>query len=103
MDKFKHFGIGGEWAITRECAVYSRTASGKGWKSKPDTVTRETVDTEFYNRFIRSIDFFDSFRDVGGHCRAERGYTFAGYIPVKVVTVSPYQELKQVDTFTFNK
>ena len=52
MEKFKNFSIGGEWAITRECATYNRTASGKGWKSKPDTVTREAVTVEFYNNFI---------------------------------------------------
>lgn len=103
MTKFKNFSIGGEWAITRECATYSRTASGKGWKNKPDKVTRETVDAEFYNRFVRAIDFFDNFHEFGGYCRAAYGYTFAGYIPVKVVTVSPQQEKKRVDTFIFEK
>lgn len=102
MDKFKNFGIGGAWTITRECAVYTRTASGKGWKRTPDTVTRETVTVDFYNNFIKSVDFFNAWGD-GASCRAERGYTFAGYIPVKVVTVSPYQETKQVDVFTFEK
>lgn len=100
MAKFKNFSLGGAWTITRECATYSRTASGKGFKSKPDTVTRETVNAEFYSRFVQSVDFFNAWGD-GAYCRAEYGYTVAGYVPVKVVTVSPFRATKQVDTFTF--
>lgn len=95
---YKNFKLYGAWVILRECATYSRTDSGKSWKSKPDEVRREVVDAEFYSNFIASIDWFNSWGD-GAYCRGERNYTVAGYIPTKVTTVSPRRVTKQVDTF----
>lgn len=95
---YKDFRLFGNWVILRECARYSRTDSGKSWRRKPDTVSHEVIDTEFYNRFIQSIDWFNSWGD-GAYCRGERNYTVAGYIPTKVVTVSPYRATKQIDKF----
>ena len=78
--------------------VYSITENGN-FKRKPDTVERETVTGEFYENFIRSVSFFNGF--CGGSCRAYKGHTVAGYIPVKVVTVNPSRTEKHIDIFNF--
>lgn len=97
---YKDFKLYGAWRIERVCKRYSRTDSGKSWRRNPDTVTRESVSVDFYNNFIESIDWFNSWGD-GAYCRGHRNYTIAGYIPTEVVTVSPHRATKQVDTFTF--
>ena len=97
---YKDFRLFGNWVILRECATYSRTDSGKSWRRKPDAVRREVVDADFYSNFVSSIDWFNSWGD-GAYCRGGREYTVAGYIPTKVVTVSPHRVTKQVDTFVF--
>ncbi len=86
--------------ILKETQVYTRTASGKSWKSRPETVESETVDREHYINYVESIPFFNNWGN-GASCRAVWNYTAAGYIPVKVTTVSPYQEEKHVTRFRF--
>ena len=78
--------------------VYGITESGN-FKRKPETEYTEIVSGEFYENFIRSIDFFNGF--MGGKCRAERNYTVVGYLPTKVITTSPNRAEKHIDTFTF--
>ena len=98
---YSKFSISGEgYIITKKEATYTRTASGKGWKSKPDSIETKIVDGRHYSNYIQSIPFFNNWGD-GASCRAEHEYTFAGYLPVHVVTVSPYQEIKKDVWFTF--
>ena len=86
------------YTVTQILETYHRTSSGKVWKSKPETVKTEVIDSRQYNNYIQSIDFFRNFPN-GASCRAEHGYTYAGYIPIRVTTVSPYQETKIVARF----
>lgn len=79
--------------------VYYTNENGN-FKRKPGKEYAENVTSEFYENFIRSITFFNGF--MGGTCHAENAYTAAGYIPVKVVTISPDKSEKHVDTFTFH-
>ena len=80
--------------------TFIKTASGRSWKSKPETSETETITADFYKNYIESVPFFNNF-GYGASCRAYSGYCVAGYIPLKVVTVSPNQEKKIVATFCF--
>ena len=80
--------------------TYNRTASGRSWKKAPEAVERETISTEFYNNYVSSIPFFAAFP--GASCRAAWGYTYAGYIPVRVTSISPDQSTKIVARFSFS-
>ena len=93
--------IGNGYIITMKKEVFHRTASGKSWKSKPDYTSRETVEPKFYNNYIDSCRFFNNFPGAA-YCRKSYGYTYAGYIPVSVVTVSPDGETKIIARFGFD-
>ena len=97
MEKFM---MNGDWVILREHTEYSRTASGKSWKTRPDEVKRDILTPREYGNFVNSISFYNNWGD-GASCRANRGYTAAGYIPTTIHTVSPYKLTKHVDHFTF--
>ena len=91
--------ISGNWEIKRTTCKYSRTASGKSWKAKPDGTSEEIINAEHYNNFVDSIAFFNNWDN--GTCRGYRGYTFAGYVITKVTTISPWRDTKFVVTFEF--
>lgn len=98
---YDHFAINADgMKIIKKEATYTRTASGKSWKKKPESVEEKTVDARFYNNYVQSIPFFNNWGD-GAYCRANWGYTYVGYIPVHVVTVSPYRDVKKDVWFTF--
>ena len=88
------------FTITKTVEHYTQTASGKGFKSKPDSVTTETVTAEHYKNYIDAIQFFNSF-DFCASCRGYKSYTQAGYLITKVTTISPMREQKQVARFDF--
>jgi hypothetical protein len=98
---YKNFSFTNEnYLIFRERETYHRTESGKSWKSKPTETESPVFNTpEQYTNFITSIPFFNGF--FGGTCRAEHGYTGAGYLPRKVITISPGHDIKYVDRFSF--
>jgi len=79
---------------------FSRTASGKSWKKQADRVTYEFVTPEFYTNYIQAVPFFNNF---GGRscCRAYKSYTYAGYIPTDVITISPDGSKKITARFVF--
>ena len=90
------------YIITKTVSKYKRTASGKCWKSKPEYVEEEIVSAEHYTNYIQSIPFFNDYGN-GAYCRAEHNYTYAGYIPTKITSVSPFQEVKLVAEFKFER
>ena len=59
-------------------------------KNPVETTTREITIKEYDNIFS-SIDFFKS---LGGNERIYKNYTLAGYIPTKLVSISPDKEIK---------
>lgn len=95
-----NFYLYGAWVVLHERETFSRTASGKAWRRKPDAVTREVITEDDYSRFVNSVSFFNGWGD-GAYCRAESAYTKAGYIPTKIVTVSPLKQARTVDRFYF--
>ena len=88
------------FVILRTIKTYSRTASGKSWKTKPDEIEQDVQSAEYYTNYIQSIPFFNNWGN-GAYCRGHYNYTQAGYLPTEVVTVSPYQQTKKVATFEF--
>lgn len=97
---YRYFGIATDARITRHEEVYHRTASGRGWQSRPAEIRDEEITTEQYNNYVRSIPFMDSFE--GASCRASWGYTAAGYIPVSITLVNPSQTEKHVEKYRFS-
>lgn len=90
------------YLIFRTIETFSRTASGKSWKSKPDTVENEIVPPEYYTNYITAIPFFNNWGD-GAYCRAAFSYNAPGYLPTTVTTVSPFNKTKKVARFWFFK
>ena len=72
---------------------FSRTLSGKSWKSKADEETIRKVKTDWYHNIFDGIPFF---RGLGGSERVEYGYTYAGYLPVQCTSISPDRETKVI-------
>lgn len=90
------------YLILRSIARYTKTDSGKSWKTKPDEVKNEIVSSENYTNYITSIPFFNNWGD-GAYCRAAYTYNAPGYLPTTVTTVSPFRTEKQVACFWFIK
>lgn len=100
-NKYEKFQFNDErFAIIKTVTKYTRTASGKSWKSKPEYVEEEIVSADHYTNYIQSIPFFNNY-GYSAYCRAEHNYTAAGYLPTKVTSVSPFQEVKLVAEFRF--
>ena len=71
---------------------------GKSWKLSE--VTEENIAKENYLNIINSVKFF---RGLGGFERLTNGYTYAGYIPVQLNSISPDKQEKIIRSFEFSK
>ena len=72
--------------------------AGKSWKlseSKEENITKEC-----YLNIVNSVKFF---RNLGGFERLTSGYTYSGYIPVQLNSISPDKQEKIIRSFEFNK
>lgn len=65
----------------------------KNFPKKPLEVTTEEITTEEYDNIFSSINFFKS---LGGVERSYKTYTLAGYIPTRLISISPNKETKIV-------
>lgn len=99
LSKFKFYS-GNRYMILVTIETFSRTDSGASWKSKPDTVERYLYDDERYTNYVSATPFFNRWGD-GASSRATYGYTVAGYLPIRISTVSPYRQTKKVAHFHF--
>ena len=71
---------------------------GSQWKlseTKEENITKEN-----YLNIINSVKFF---RNLGGFERLTSGYTYAGYIPVELNSISPDKQEKVIRSFEFSK
>ena len=59
----------------------------------------ENISKENYLNFINSCKFF---RNLGGYERLTSGYTYSGYIPVQLNSISPDKQEKIIRSFEFN-
>lgn len=71
-----------------------RKEGRKNFPKNPLEVTTEEITTEEYEKIFSSTNFFVEI--LGGTERIYKSYTLAGYIPTKLVSVSPNKEIKIV-------
>lgn len=95
--------------ITKE--TYSRTESGKSWRTKPDETETESLpwaewDTPHGNRYgeyvhskITNSETLRFFRRLGGSEHAERSYTPVGYIVTRLISTNPDRTVRIVRKF----
>lgn len=70
-----------------------RKEGRKNFPKNPLEVTTEEITTEEYDNIFSSINFF---KTLGGTERIYKSYTLAGYIPTRLVSVSPNKETKVI-------
>lgn len=104
------------YTLTIETATHSRTESGKGWRTKPDTVETETLPWyrrdmtpdrigdlapygEDKHRKITEADTLAWFRRIGGSEYAVRSYTPVGYIVTRLISTNPDRTVRKVRRF----
>ena len=78
--------------------TYSRTDSGKSWKSKPDFETTKQITKRNYVN-ITCDDTLKFSRRMGSSKTVTRGYTSEGYIPVKLSSIPSTKHCKRICTF----
>jgi hypothetical protein len=84
--------------ITVTTETYSRTDSGKSWRSKPDTTeTAEITRDQHHN--LTSNDTCAWFRRLGGSETAQREYTAGGYDVTRLTSIDPSRTIKKVRSF----
>jgi len=79
--------------------TYSRTDSGKSWKSKPDTTKKEIVNVQHHHN-MTCDDTCRWFRRLGGSESVTRSYTSQGYIVTRLVSMDPGRTVRKVRTFS---
>lgn len=99
------------YLLTIKTETYSRTASGRGWKSRPDETRTETMPWdrrdaggdgrygEDVHRKITDADTLRFYRRLGGSEYAERSYTPVGYIVTRLVSTNPDRTVRIVRRF----
>jgi len=98
---YENFNINGSgYVITMRKEIYTKSKSGKSWKTNPSLVAVETIDGKFYSNYVQSIPFFNRF-GYGAYCRPSFGYCYAGYLPLTITTVNPGQTEKHIVRFSF--
>lgn len=87
---------------------YEKTASGKTWKAKPETIENVVYTPEQYTNFITAGAWFNRFfkTDFYGNktkarCTIEKSYTTAGYLPTYSVNTNPDATKKTVANIDF--
>lgn len=75
---------------------YVKTESGKSWR-KTEEFTEE-ITAEQYCNIVDAVPFF---RGIGGKEIVSKGYTYYGYIPVQITSISPNRDAKFVFNFSF--
>ena len=71
---------------------------GSKWKENAK-ITKE-VDYIHYCNVFDSVYFF---KNLGGYERTIKGYTFAGYIPIEQISISPDKTKKSVYSFYIHR
>jgi len=100
MEKYNVYGStlnqldSGDYKITLTEQRFEKLGR-KNFPRKATEEKTEVIQAINYGRYISSIGFF---RD-----RVEQSYTFAGYIPMRLTSVSPDREIKIVRKFYIEK
>jgi len=109
------------YMLTITTERYSRTDSGKSWRTHPDTtesetlawnrtdpdpsdptgqawITRERWGEDVHDK-MTSPDTLRWFRRLGGTEHTERSYTPVGYIVTRLISTSPDRSIRHIRTF----
>jgi hypothetical protein len=101
------------YMLTIVTDTYSRTDSGKSWRTKPDETKTETFSWDATpetigdlnpggrqrHRKITDPDTLSWFRRLGGSEHAVRSYTPVGYIVTRLVSTNPDRTVRIVRRF----
>lgn len=98
------------YMLTIITETYSRTESGKSWRTQPDETTTKSMPWENHDDYdarwgrsvhanITSTDTLRWFRRIGGSEYAERSYTPVGYIVTRLTSASPNRTVRIVRKF----
>ena len=79
-----------------KCKITTERRNGKRWTASD--ITTEAMTFEYYFNTLESIPFF---RNLGGYERVTRAYTKHGYIPVKLISISPDGNTRITREFIF--
>lgn len=79
--------------------VETTTENKHGTKWITEASKTENVDYIYYFNTIDAIPFF---KNLGGYERVSNAYTKHGYIPVKLVSISPDKNTRVTRIFKFN-
>ncbi len=71
---------------------------GSRWVEKERKT--EELTGRFYCNCVDAVPFF---RNIGGYERVGMGYTFMGYIPVEITSISPDKTMKTVRRFDIGR
>lgn len=98
------------YILTITTETYSRTDSGKSWRSEPDTSEMRTRPWHHRDAFgqqsgedlhhkITCADTLRWFRRIGGSEYAERSYTPVGFIVTRLISTNPDRTIRRVRKF----
>ena len=79
-----------------KCKITTERKNGKRWTASE--ITTEEMTFNYYFNILESIQFF---RNLGGYERVTRAYTKYGYIPVKLISISPDGNTRITREFIF--
>lgn len=74
--------------------------SKKGTKWVLKNTEEKTINSNNYNNVFNSITFF---KNLGGSERVYKNYTYVGYIPTKLISISPNKQTKTIRVYEFSK
>ena len=84
--------------LKADCIIDNYVKSGNKWV-KVDTNTVNNISNEHYYNTVDAVPFF---RGLGGYEKVEVKATKWGYIPFRIVSITPNKTEKTVRTFIFN-
>lgn len=87
-----------ESVVMKHITRYVKTESGKSWRKTEEE--KEWITAEQYCNIVDAVPFF---RGIGGKEIVSKGYTYYGYIPVRITSISPSRDAKHVYEFSFIK
>lgn len=101
------------YLLTIITETYSRTESGKSWRSQPDTTETETMPWDVTPEYIGNVaqsgedkhrkitgtDTLKWFRRWGGAEHAVRSYTPVGFIVTRLTSTNPDRTVRKVRRF----